>query len=70
MYHLCDGDFLSDKDEHRHYGEGNYPLAELLNDYTNPETYITMETGHGIPTTIQPWIDDITYLKNLIKNKF
>lgn len=67
MYHMCDGEWTSDKDEHRHYGEGNYPLAELLNNYTNPDTFITMETGYGIPTAIQPWIDDITYLKSLLK---
>lgn len=67
MYHMCDGEWTSDKDEHRHYGEGNYPLAELLNNYTNSDTFITMETGYGIPTAIQPWIDDITYLKSLLK---
>lgn len=66
MYHMCDGDWNSDKDEHRHYGEGNYPLETLLNDYTDSETFITMETGHGIPTDIQPWIDDIMYLKRFL----
>ena len=67
MYHMCDGEWTSDKDEHRHYGDGNYPLAELLNNYTNPDTFITMETGHGVPTTTQPWLDDITYLRALLK---
>ena len=67
MYHMCDGEWTSDKDEHRHYGDGNYPLAELLNNYTNPDTFITMETGYGVPTAIQPWLDDITYLRALLK---
>lgn len=67
MYHMCDGHWGSDIDEHLHYGAGDYPLADLLNDYTNSDTYITMETGHGVPTNINPWIDDITYLKNLSK---
>lgn len=66
MYHLCDGDWNSDKDEHRHYGEGNYPLGELLKDYTDSDALITMETGHGIPTAIRPWINDITYLKGFL----
>ncbi len=67
MYHMCDGDFATDKDEHRHYGEGNYPLADLLNNYTKEDTFITMETGHGIPTDIQPWLEDIKYLKGFLK---
>ncbi|MBQ8465870.1 MAG: TIM barrel protein [Alphaproteobacteria bacterium] len=68
MYHLCDGDWSSSRDEHRHYGEGNYPLAKLLNEYTDDNTYITMETGMTKPTVIQPWLDDIRYLKSLLKN--
>lgn len=67
MYHMCDDDWNGIRDDHLHYSEGNYPLAMLLNDYTNSDTFITMETGHGIPTTIQPWIDDINYLKSLLK---
>lgn len=67
MYHMCDDNWNGIRDDHLHYGEGNYPLAELLNNYTNPDTFITMETGYGIPTAIQPWIDDITYLKSLLK---
>lgn len=67
MYHMCDGEWNSDADEHRHYGHGDYPLDVLLNHYTNPKTYITMETGMSLPTTISPWINDIMYLKKLQK---
>ena len=67
MYHMCDGDLNSDNDEHRHYGQGNYPLETLINNYTSDDAYITMETGNSIPTSITPWIDDIKYLKNLMK---
>lgn len=66
MYHLCDGDIKSDVDEHRHYGEGDYDLGRILRDYTDDNALITMETGHGIPTAITPWLDDINYLKNLM----
>lgn len=68
MYHLCDGDVSSTNDSHLHYGEGNYDLKRLVLQYTTPDAYITMETGHGIPTDVQPWLNDIQYLKKLINN--
>ena len=66
MYHLCDGDINSDNDSHLHYGEGNYDLKRLLLDFTTPDALITMETGHGIPLDVQPWIDDINYIHSLL----
>ena len=68
MYHLCDGDVSSTNDSHLHYGEGNYDLKRLVLQYTTPDAYITMETGHGIPTDVQPCLNDIQYLKKLINN--
>ena len=67
MYHLCDGDMNSDLDEHLHFGEGNFDLKKLVNDFTNDESLITMETGHGIPTSVNPWLDDIMYIKQILK---
>ncbi len=67
MYHLCDGDVASTNDSHLHYGEGNYDLARLVNEFTDENALITMETGHGIPTDVTPWINDITYIRSLIK---
>ena len=67
MYHLCDGDITSDKDEHRHFGLGNYDLRKIVRDYTSDDAIITMETGYGIPTSSTPWIDDISYIRNIIK---
>ena len=66
MYHLCDGDMHSTNDSHMHYGVGNYDLKRLVLQYNSPDAFITMETSHGIPTDVQPWLDDITYLKKLI----
>ena len=67
MYHMCDDDWNGIRDDHLHYREGNYPLADLLNNYTSEDTFITMETGHGVPIDIQPWLEDIKYLKSLLK---
>jgi len=69
MYHMCDGNWDSDNDEHLHYGQGNYPLDTLINDYTNDDTHITMETGSGLPSSIAPWIDDIKYIKAILMTK-
>ncbi|MBR5599038.1 MAG: TIM barrel protein [Alphaproteobacteria bacterium] len=66
MYHLCDGFIRSDNDSHLHFGMGNYDLKKLINQYTRENALITMETGHGIPQSVKPWIDDINYLKGLL----
>ncbi len=66
MYHLCDGYMGSDNDSHLHFGMGNYDLKKLISKYTTLDALITMETGHGIPQTVKPWIDDINYLKGLL----
>lgn len=65
MYHLCDGDAVSTVDAHLHYGEGNYDLRRLVLDYTTENAMITMETGHGIPSSVQPWLDDLAYIKRI-----
>lgn len=67
MYHLCDGDVKSTNDSHLHYGQGNYDLKRLIVDYTDEEAFITMETGSGIPSSVDLWIDDAKYLKSLIR---
>lgn len=67
MYHLCDGDVASTCDDHRHYGEGNYDLRRLVTEFTAGNALITMETGHGIPTDVRPWLDDIAYLRSLLQ---
>jgi len=66
LYHLCDGDINSTSDDHLHYGEGNYDLRRLVLNYTTENALITMETGHGIPTDVTPWIRDITYIRQQI----
>ena len=66
MYHLCDGDIKSDFDNHLHFGEGNFDLRHLVNDYTKDNALITMETGYGIPTSVDPWLEDIKYIQQVI----
>lgn len=65
MYHLCDGNLSSTVDEHLHYGDGNYDLRRLVLEFTVDNAMITMETGHGIPSSVQPWLDDLTYIQQI-----
>lgn len=66
MYHLCDGDVASTNDSHLHFGEGNYDLKRLVLEYTVEDGLITMETGHGIPQDVKPWLEDIAYIHGVI----
>ncbi|MBO5284809.1 MAG: TIM barrel protein [Alphaproteobacteria bacterium] len=66
MYHLCDGEVESTNDSHLHYGEGNYDLRRLVREFTDEGALLTMETGHGIPNDVQPWLDDISYIRRVI----
>lgn len=65
MYHLCDGQFDEVLDKHMHFGDGNYDLGRLIRDYTSEDGLITMETGYGTPTGIEPWLSDIAYIRKL-----
>ncbi len=67
MYHLCDGDSFSIFDAHLHYGDGNYDLRRLVLEFTSDDAMITMETGHGVPSSVQPWLDDLTFIKEICK---
>ena len=64
VYHICDGYFDGVNDEHFHLGKGDYPLKELVEKYSSPNGMLTMETG-GYPIGTEPWINDVTFLKNL-----
>ena len=66
VYHLCDGYINKNEDLHLHYGDGNYPIQHYLNDYTDNDAYITMETGRGIIQHNDLWIKDYKYLKAIM----
>lgn len=66
VYHLCDGDITIADDMHKHFGTGNYPLAHFINDLTDTDSHITMETGKGIRLHADEWIKDYEYIKSLV----
>ena len=65
VYHMCDGDIAKAQDLHLHFGQGNFPLKHFLNDFTDDNAYITMETGKGIEQHSNTKIEDYNYLKSL-----
>ena len=65
VYHMCDGDINKAQDVHLHFGKGNYPLKHFLNDFTDENAYITMETGKGNQRHCNTRIADYNYLKSV-----
>lgn len=67
VYHMCDGDTNQANDLHMHFGAGNFPLSHFLNDFTDKDAYITIETSMGIEQDASPRIQDYLYLKSVQK---
>ena len=42
VYHLTDGDYSSELDSHLHYGDGSFPLKDLL-DFVPGNAMVTNE---------------------------
>lgn len=67
MFHLCDG--MSDEinDKHLHFGEGNYDLSYVINNFIPDESFVSIETGKGLITNTDLWVKDASYFHNLEK---
>lgn len=67
IYHLTDGAFSSELDCHLHYGEGNFPLKELLAMVPNGGM-VTNEAKRSQTDSIDYFRRDSIFLKNLVKD--
>jgi len=67
VYHMCDGDIHKDDDLHLHFGDGNFPLSHFLNDFTDKDAYITIETSISIEPNANLKIEDYQYMKSIQK---
>lgn len=65
VYHMCDGDINKADDMHLHFGDGNFPLAHFLNDFTDKNAYITMETSIEVEQEATLKIEDYRYMKSI-----
>lgn len=64
LFHLSDGDISSSRDEHRHFGEGNYDLGGIV-DRLAQGAVLTIETKHDFPDRLDDFRKDAEYLKGL-----
>jgi endonuclease IV len=64
MYHLTDGDYKSEYDEHFHYGKGTFPVKELL-EMIPYSAKITNEAKHDSDSKLDDFRDDFFYVKNI-----
>jgi sugar phosphate isomerase/epimerase len=67
MYHLTDGDYNSVYDNHKHIGDGNFPVKEILG-LLPLNSFITIETVKKSKDNLDDFIHDIDYLKKLKDN--
>lgn len=64
VYHLTDGDYSSERDLHLHYGDGTFPLKELLKMIPD-DAKVTNEAKHNSDTDLHDFRADFFYVKNI-----
>lgn len=67
VYHLTDGDYTSELDSHLHYGQGSFPLKELLS-LVPDSGMITNEAKRNIIANLAEFKEDTMFLKNICYN--
>lgn len=65
VYHISDGYIDKDIDMHLCLNTGTFPLAHIINDFTDENAYITIETGVGKEKRADLKIKDYQYLKSI-----
>lgn len=61
IHHLSDGDYSGVKDEHRHFGKGNFRLGDIL-ALIPDGSLVTIETGKDFEDSLIDFQQDIEYL--------
>lgn len=64
MYHFTDGDYKSPYDSHLHFGEGNYPVKDILKLIKN-DSAITNEAKKDSLNNLDDFKKDMDFLKKL-----
>jgi len=61
MYHLTDGFFKNEKDEHLHYGKGDFPIREFLS-LIPKDAKVTNEAKHDFKDSLKDFLEDVEAL--------
>jgi RimJ/RimL family protein N-acetyltransferase/sugar phosphate isomerase/epimerase len=73
IVHFTDGEWSAINDVHKHYGEGNFPLTDIL-DLLPQEVFLTNESGKNSKENLSDFEADVAFFKNIIHqercNKF
>ncbi len=65
MYHLADGSYVSEHDQHKNLGQGDYPLKDIC--ALIPEgSKITLETNKKFSESLEDFILDVAHLKEVL----
>ncbi len=64
MYHLTDGNYQSVHDSHKHFGDGDYPVKEIL-QLLPDNSRITNEAVKNSQDNLDDFVEDINYLTNI-----
>lgn len=65
VYHLTDGDYSSEFDSHLHYGEGSFPLQELLSIVPDGGM-VTNEAKRSVIENLEEFRQDCSVLKRFV----
>jgi endonuclease IV len=63
MYHLTDGNYTSEYDSHLHYGQGTFPIEELL-QLVPDMVKLTNEAKHGSNESLDDFREDIIFISH------
>ena len=64
VYHLTDGDYTSEFDSHLHYGDGTFPLKNLLSFVPN-DGMVTNEAKRSNPDNLEEFKTDSDFMVKL-----
>lgn len=67
MFHLTDGDLKSEKDQHRHFGNGDFDISKMIS-LMPAGARITVETVKDETDNLNDFVRDMKFLKNETKN--
>jgi len=68
MFHLVDNKYDSIYDKHYHFGQGNYPIKELIN-LLPKESLITLETYKNSNENLDDFSADVLRINTIINEK-